>query len=298
MLSRILNSIPLHKKGLIYISFAALMWSTGGLFIKVLTLDAFQITFYRSAIAAVTIILISVSRKVNLKFEFDIISILCSLCYSFILILYVIAVKLTTVANAIFLQFTAPIYLLILEPIFLKTKFEKKNLYAIIICIFGMVLFFFGKLDLSSIEGNLFAIGSGISFAFFALFLKWKKQIHKSENTLVYIVAGNIFVCIFCFPVIADKLFIDFTQLSILLFMGIFQIGISYIIFNEGIKYISATESLIIAMLEAILSPIWVFFGVGEVPTAYSIAGALIILFAIIWRNIFLMPDEKVEMID
>ncbi len=298
MLAKLINSIPLHKKGLIYISIAALFWSTGGLFIRVLTLDALQITFYRSAIAAATIAVISVSRSISLKFEFDRISVLCSLSFSLILILFVSAVKLTTVANAIFLQFTAPIYLLILEPVFLKTGFNKKNLYAVIVCICGMVLFFFGKLELSNITGNLLAIGSGVSFAFFVLFLKWKKQLHKSENTLVYIVVGNIFVCIFCFPAVAGNLAINFTQLLILLYMGIFQIGISYIIFNEGVKYVSATESLIIAMLETILSPIWVFLGVGEIPTVYSIIGAAIIMAAIVWRNVFITPGEKTEIIE
>ncbi|MEO8209630.1 MAG: DMT family transporter [bacterium] len=298
MFRKIINSIPVHKKGLIYISFCALLWSSGGLFIKVLTLDAFQISFYRSAIAALTIFIISVTRKISLKFEFDIISILCSLTYALILILFVVATKLTTAANAIFLQFTAPIYLLILEPIFLKTKFEKKNLIALIFCFFGMTLFFFGKLDLSSIRGNLFAIGSGICFALFSLFLKWKKQIHKTESTIIYIVTGNILVCLFCFPVIYDKLVVDSTQLLILLYMGIFQIGISYIIFNEGIKYISATESMIIAMLEAILNPIWVYLGVGEVPTIYSIIGSVIIILAIVWRNFFVKPKEKIVMVE
>jgi len=266
------------------------------LFIKVLTLDAFQIAFYRSGIAALTILVISLVKKKNLKFDFDIISILCSVSYSLILILFVIATKLTTAANAIFLQFTAPIYLVVLEPIFLKTKFEKKNLIALIFCIMGMLLFFFGRLDFTSIQGNLLAIGSGMSFALFSLFLKWKKQLHKNENTIVYIVAGNILVCIFCLPAVYDNLAVDAVQLGILLFMGIFQIGISYMIFNEGIKYISATESMIIAMLEAILNPIWVFIGIGEAPTIYSVIGSAVILLAIVWRNFF--AKEKIEMVD
>jgi len=295
VLSRIIESIPLHKKGLIYISFSALLWSSGGLFIKVIELDAFKISFYRSGIAALTILIICLYKKINLRFEFDIISVLCSLSYAFILILFVIATKLTTAANAIFLQFTAPIYLLVLEPIFLKTKFEKRNLIALVFCFAGMILFFFGKLDMSNIQGNLLAIGSGICFALFSLFLKWKKKIHKTESTIIYIITGNILVCLFCLPVIYDKLQIEINQAVILLFMGVFQIGISYIIFNEGIKYISATESMIIAMLEAILNPIWVYIGVSEVPSVYSIAGSVIILGAIIWRNFFFNTSEKIK---
>ncbi len=98
---------------------------------------------------------------------------------------------MTTAANAIFLQFTAPIYLVILEPIFLKTKFESKNLITVVICIFGMVLFFFGRLELGNIYGNLIAIGSGICFAMYSLLLKYKKIRKDSDNTLQSAVLGN-----------------------------------------------------------------------------------------------------------
>lgn len=277
---------------------AALLWSSGGLFIRILTLDAFQISFYRSLIAAITIIVITSTRKQKLSFQFDLISVLCSLSYSLILILFVVAAKLTTIANAIFLQFTAPIYLLFLEPVFLRTKFEKKNLIALIFCLAGMVLFFFGKLELSGYLGNIIAIGSGICFALFTLFLKWKRQLHNRDETLVYILVGNFLVCLFCLPLIWNNFSFDLTQGFVLLYMGIFQIGISYIIFNEGVKYISATESMIIAMLEAILSPIWVFIGVGEAPSVYAIIGSVIILLTIVWRNLVLKPGEKLEMVD
>ena len=155
-----------------------------------------------------------------------------------------------------------------------------------IFCLAGMVLFFFGKLELSGYLGNILAIGSGICFALFTLFLKWKRQLHNRDETLVYILVGNFLVCLFCLPLIWNNFSFDLTQGFVLLYMGIFQIGISYIIFNEGVKYISATESMIIAMLEAILSPIWVFIGVGEAPSVYAIIGSVIILLTIVWRSL------------
>ena len=294
----LISKIPDHRRGLIYISFCALLWSSGGLFIKVLTLDAFQISFYRSLIAAITIFGITKIRGKSLKFEIDRISVLCSISYAFILVLFVSATKLTTAANAIFLQFTAPLYLLLIEPIFLKTKFEKRNLIALVFCFLGMIMFFFGKLDFSGIQGNLLAICSGICFALFSLFLKWKKQLHKSESTISIIIVGNLLVCLICLPFVYDKLLVNSTQLVILLFMGVFQLGISYLIFNEGLKYVSATESMIIAMLEAVLNPIWVFMGVGEVPTTYSIIGSIIILLAVLWRTLSVKPDDKLRIVD
>ena len=284
-LSKLLNKIPAHRKGLIYISFTAFLWSSSGLFIKVLNINAFQISFFRSAIAALTIFFVTILRKKKVKFEFDTVSNLSAFFYAGILILFVIATKMTTAANAIFLQFTAPIYLVILEPIFLKTKFESKNLITIIICIFGMVLFFFGRLELGNIYGNLLAICSGICFAMFSLLLKYKKIRKNSNNTIQSAIMGNVLVAVITFFLVFPSFSLSMSEALILIYMGVIQIGISYIIFNEGIKYVSATESMIIATLEAIFNPIWVFAGIGEAPSVYAIIGGLIIFSAIIWRN-------------
>lgn len=284
-LSKLLAKIPSHRKGLIYISLTAFLWSTSGFFIKYLTISAFHIMFYRSAVAAITVLVITLFQKEKVKFQFDIITNLTSLFYAGILILFVTATKMTTAANAIFLQFTAPMYLVVLEPLVLKTKFESKNVITILICIFGMVLFFFGKLELGNIYGNLIAIGAGLSFALFSLLTKYKKVKQNSDNTLISVIMGNAFVAVFAFFFIYPDFALTFAQGSILLYMGVVQIGISYMIFNIGIKYVSATESMIIAMLEAIFNPIWVFIGIGETPSVYSLIGGVIIFGAIIWRS-------------
>ncbi len=278
-------NIPAHRKGLLYISFTAFLWSTSGFFIKYLTINAYQISFFRSLIAALTVFFITMARKKKLKFEFDKVSNFAAIFYAGILILFVLATKMTTAANAIFLQFTAPMYLVVLEPLFLKTKFNSRNVVTIIICIFGMMLFFFGKLELGNIYGNLLAIASGMCFAMFSLLLKYKKVKHKNDNTLNNVIMGNVLVAVIAFFVVFPDFKLDLTQSLILLYMGAIQIGVSYIIFNEGIKYVSATESMIIATLEAIFNPIWVFVGIGEMPSIYSIFGGLIIFAAIIWRN-------------
>ena len=284
-MNSLLSKIPNHRKGLIYISFTAFLWSTSGFFIKYLTINAFQISFFRSLIAALTVFFITMARKKKLKFEFDKVSNFAAIFYAGILILFVLATKMTTAANAIFLQFTAPMYLVVLEPLLLKTKFDSKNVVTIIICIFGMMLFFFGKLELGNIYGNLLAIASGMCFAMFSLLLKYKKVKHKNDNTLNNVIMGNVLVAVIAFFVVFPDFTLALTQSLILLYMGARQIGVSYIIFNEGIKYVSATESMIIATLEAIFNPIWVFVGIGEMPSIYSIFGGLIIFAAIIWRN-------------
>lgn len=279
------TGIPAHRKGLIYISFTAFLWSTSGFFIKYLSISAYQISFYRSLVAAITIFVISSARKQRPKFTFDKVSNLAAIFYAGILILFVLATKMTTAANAIFLQFTAPIYLVVMEPLVLKTKFEPKDIITILICIGGMILFFFGKLEIGNIYGNLLAIVSGMCFAMFSLLLKYKRVKQNSENTLNNSIMGNVLVAVIAFFIVFPDFSLSMQEALILLYMGAVQIGVSYIIFNEGIKYVSATESMIIATLEAMFNPIWVFIGIGEAPSVYSIAGGIIIFGAIIWRN-------------
>ncbi|MCE1165979.1 MAG: DMT family transporter [Bacteroidetes bacterium] len=281
----IVSKIPHHRKGLFLISLTAFLWSSSGLFIKILTVNAYVISFYRSLIAAITLLVIIFTRKNKTKFEFDGLTVLASVFYAGILIFFVIANKMTTSANAIFLQFTAPIYLLFLEPLFLKTKFRRKDLITVLICVAGMFLFFAGRLEMGNIYGNFVAIAAGICFAMFSLLLKWKKNL-GGENTILSIIFGNLLVAVICLPIMYSDISITPMQFYILLYMGVVQIGISYFIFNIGIKYVSATESMIIGMLEAVFNPVWVFLGVGEAPSVQALIGGVIIFGGIIWHNV------------
>lgn len=285
MLKELKARIPEHRRGLIYISITAFLWSTSGLFIKILSTGPYQIAMYRSLIAAITVFFLVLIKDKKVKIDTDIISVLSWFSYAGILIFFVVANRLTKAANVIFLQFTAPIYLLFLEPLFLKVKFRLKNLITIVITITGMSLFFFGQLEPGDLIGNILGITAGICFAFFSLFVKWKKQLHKSENTISSIIVGNFLVFLICFPIVINELGLSLTDLIILIYMGAIQIGISYTIFNAGLKYVSATESIIIATMEAVFNPIWVFFGVGEVPSVFAIAGSIVIMSAILIHN-------------
>src|ERR1035437_1208859 len=141
-----------------YVVFAVLLWSTGGLFIKLSTLDAYQVTFFRSLLAGITVLI--VTRKRGLRINgFGIIA---SVIYATLLFLFVWATKHTTAANAIFLQYTAPIYILILAPFVIGEKFHFRDLITIVFCIGGMSLFFVGKLEISDYQGNIAALFSGI----------------------------------------------------------------------------------------------------------------------------------------
>ncbi len=267
-----------HTKGLLYAFIAAVLWSTGGVFIKLISLNSFQLSFFRSGIAALTILIIF--RKNAVIFNKQ--TIINGVFYSGILILFVLAAKTTTVANAIFLQYTAPVFVFIFEPIILKTKFEKVNLAAILICVIGMVLFFAGDLNPGDIEGNIYAILSGIAFA--AFLIGMKKNEPKYQFASVFY--GNLFISIICaFSVfsISNLLTSDIIMFT---YMGMFQIGIAYVVFNFGLKRVDAVEASLISMIEPILNPVWTYLGYGEIPSNWAIVGGVIILIGLGYKTV------------
>src|ERR1700704_6026371 len=150
---------------------AAVLWSTGGLFIKWTSLNGLELSFGRSLLAAITVAIFT--RREG--FGLNRVTALASVLYAVLLLLFVLATKQTTAANAIFLQYTAPVYLLLLEPIVYKEKFRSRDLVTVAVCIAGMTLFFVGKLRPQDVSGNLLALGSGLCFALYVLLLRHAK---------------------------------------------------------------------------------------------------------------------------
>lgn len=267
-----------HQKGLLYVALAALLWSSGGLLIKLITFNAMQISFFRCAFAALTFLIVFKSQILKA----NVFTLVNSCFYAFVLILYVLAMKNTTAANAIFLQSTAPIYVLIFEPIISKTKYEKINILSVAVVFIGMILFFVGKISADHLAGNIFALLAGIFFA--ALFLGLKKN--KPEYQLSSIFYGNIIVAVVCLPFLSGIENISFSNLWMVVFLGVFQIALAYTLFSFGLRKILAVEASIISLIEPVLNPIWVFIGYGEIPSIMAIIGGIIILNAIAVRTL------------
>ncbi len=278
-----MQNISEHQKGILYVFTAALLWSSGGLFIKLISLSAMQLSFFRCSIAAITFALIF-RKQILLMNKLSLVN---SIIYAIVLITFVIATKTTTAANAIFLQATAPIYVLIFEPLINKTKYERINIITVGVCVIGMILFFVGKLEPGHLEGNLVALISGITFA--ALFLGMKKNDQKYQQSSIF--WGNILVSLICIPFLSSLEMITFSDLWMVSFLGVFQIALAYAFFASGLKRILAVEASIISMVEPVLNPVWVLIGYGELPSSYSILGGSIIIFAIVMRTLFSGSD-------
>jgi drug/metabolite transporter (DMT)-like permease len=281
------------RKGSLLILTAALLWSTGGLFIKSISMDAFGVSFWRSSFAVLTLYLVYNRSQHKIAHHedeswFNSHTLLAALSYSALLILFVVATKLTTSANAIFLQFTAPIYVLFLEPLLTRTKIKRDDIITVCIAIAAMALFFIGKFDTRSVWGNIAALTSGIFFAGYALMLKHDRASEATRWRIVIVGHVIIMIAMVVYSVITGQSIMpnNANDLLMVAFLGIVQIGIAYSLFTFGLSHVRALDALLLSMLEPVLNPVWVFLGLGERPSIYAIMGGAIILALVALRAI------------
>jgi drug/metabolite transporter, DME family len=258
---------------------AAILWSTGGLFIKATELSAFELSFGRSLLAAITIAILTRGEG----FGINKITAITSVLYAALLILFVTATKLTTAANAIFLQYTAPVYVLILEPLFYKEKFRLRDLSTVAACLVGMSLFFVGKLRPDDVSGNLFALASGVCFALFFLLMRHSKA--RDVNRASATIYGNLLSCVICAPAFlgAIRRGISPVDFACIAYLGIVQLGLAYLLFTSAMaRGVRSIDASIIGYIEPVLNPIWVFLFIGERPSGWALVGGGIIIASVI----------------
>lgn len=265
---------------------AAILWSTGGIFIKLLPQDAFTILFYRSFYAGLIFLLIF-GKKL---FVFNKLSIISSLFYAPLLIAFVTSTKLTTAANAIFLQYTAPAFVLLLEPYFIRTKLKKINIFTVIVCFMGMGLFFIEQL---SSPDNWLGIWLALLSGVILTGLLITQKMNKPEYQPGAVFLGNMLVCLITLPWFITSPSPTITENTYLMILGFGQLGLGFALFLYGQKHLPAIESALIAMLEPLLNPVWVFIGYGEHPGNWAIAGGLIILLTLVFRLYWIEFREK-----
>jgi drug/metabolite transporter, DME family len=258
---------------------AAILWSTGGLFIKATHLSAFELSFGRSLLGAITIAIFT--RREG--FGINRISAITSVLYAALLILFVLATKLTTAANAIFLQYTAPVYVLLLEPVFYKEKFRGRDFVTVAACLVGMSLFFVGKLRPQDVSGNLLALASGVCFALFFLLLRHSKA--RNVNRASSAIYGNLISVIICAPAFfgAARRGISAPDFACIAYLGIVQIGFAYLLFTLAMaRGVRSLDAGIIGYVEPVLNPVWVFLFIGERPSGWAIVGGAIIIASVV----------------
>jgi drug/metabolite transporter (DMT)-like permease len=194
----------------------------------------------------------------------------------------VLATKETTAANAIFLQYTAPLYVLVLEPIFYKEKFRQRDLITVIFCVVGMSLFFVGKLRPQDVTGNLLALASGVCFAFYFLLLRHASA--RDVNRASSVIYGNLLVVLIAASAGLKVLpSISLHDALSVVYLGVVQIGVAYTLFTLGMaRGIRSLDAGIVGYIEPVLNPVWVFLVIGERPSKWALIGGAIIVGAVV----------------
>ncbi len=263
--------------GITFLLLAAIFWSLGGLLVKSVSWNPLAIAGVRSAFCAVTLIVLGR----NIRFTWSKWEIIGGISYATTVVFFVVATKMTTAANAIFLQYTAPIYVALLAPWILRERARSSDWITTIVALSGMSLFFFDKVDLTGTIGNVYGIGSGVSFALMTLSLRQQ----KNASPLASLIIGN------CLAAVVGLAFVR-TPLPqpgewlILAVLGVVQLGLPYFLLAYAIRHVTAMEACLIPMIEPILNPIWVLLLIGERPGPYAMLGGCVVLGAVATRTV------------
>ena len=268
-----MDTLSERRKAILYLALAAILWSTSGLFVKILDWQPVSILAGRSFFAAI-VFLIYLRR---LPTRFGLWQLLAALMFILTQFLFITSTKLTTAANAIFLQYTMPIYVVLLAYWFLGEKPSRTDWFSMLVIFIGLMLFFGDELSTDGFYGNLLAILSGVTGAIMMVSFRAQKNGNPAESNLIaFLVTAS-----FGFPFILKETWTVNSWL-ILAFLGIFQIGFAFIFFTKGIKHIPALEANLIGTLEPVLNPIWVFLFYGESMGKFALIGGLIVLSGVI----------------
>lgn len=276
-------------KAIFYLIIASVLWSTGGMLIKLVDWNPVAIAGTRSGVAALVMLLYV--RKP--KFTKSKAQIAGAFFYMMMVILFVVANKLTTAANVILLQYTAPIWVALLGAWVLKEKTRRVDWLAIAAVMGGMVLFFLGDLGGGALLGNLISIVSGVLLALTVIFLRLQKDGSQIEMTLL----GNILTFLVSIPFIMQSV-PDSRSIVGIILLGVFQLGISYTLFSIAVRHVTALEAILIPVIEPILNPVWVFLATGERPGGLALVGGLIVVLAVTLRSYYISTLGKVKEIE
>ena len=275
--------------GAVALVICAVLWSTGGIFIKNIEWNALAIAGIRSLISGSFMLL--VTRR---GFQFAVrgengrtdrfstfFFWIAALSYALTMILFVAANKLTTSANAILLQYTCPIYIILLAPVLTGEKNRASDYITVLGVMLGIVLFFADGLESGNQLGNILAALSGLTYALATIFMRRCKGNSGGAMALSHLITALV-----CLPFVIQSGAPSAKSCFFLLLVGTVSIGIPSILYTIGIKKVRALTASFITMLEPLLNPVWVILFAGEVPSFKTILGGVLILGFIMVRSV------------
>ncbi len=281
-----MNNKNTKVSAIILLAVTATMWSLGGLFIKSINAHPLAIAGTRSAISCIIMLIYAKKPKFNWSFA----QIAAGVAYASMVITFVFSTKLTTAANAILLEYTAPIFVALLSAWIIKEKPKTIDWVTIAVVFGGMVLFFLDSIDTKGLVGNIFGLLSGISYALFTVFMRMQKNGSPIESVII----GNAMTAIIGLPFLFMAV-PDTKGWLFIVVLGVVQLGIPYILYSKAIKNATALEASLITIIEPILNPIWVGLIIGEIPGMLSILGGVIVITTVAIRCVIVSSSKSLK---
>jgi len=270
---------PAHRKSVGLLLITALGWSLGGVLMKLVDWPPLAVGGGRGLVAAVFLLLFA-GR--GLRFTWSPLQLVTALAYTGCTVLFAAATKLTTAANAILLQYTAPVWVALFGAWLLQEHATRADWLTMIAAFGGMAVFLYDGLRLNDLAGILLAIASGVSFAMMIVLLR--KQ--RAVSTIEPVILGNILGFFIGLPSICAAPWPGPGSLVALLVLGVFQLAIPYLLYSRAIRHVTALEAVLIPVIEPILNPVWVMLVIGERPSPLALLGGTIVLGAVTWRAV------------
>jgi len=259
---------------------AAFCWSIGGLCFKFIPWNAVSIIGLRALLGALVYAVFRKGFKVKLTRG----NILAGMFLSFTTILFVFSNQLTTAAAAVMLQFTSPIFILIVEFVIFKKKPRLSEALAVTVTILGMLLFFAGDLGTGRTLGNIIGVTSGFTFGCMFICNKLPDTVPEQAVMLGFLI--NAIVCT-PFAFFDSNITANFVPWAFVILMGVVQVGLAYVFFTISIKRTPALLACLIVALEPILNPLWVALFTPERPGRFAIAGGVVIITTVVTYNMW-----------
>ena len=272
-------------RGRSFVFLAALLWSLGGVFIKFLDLHPLTIVFYRSFFASLAFLpfVRRTGRLVSVPIFVSVIS------YSAAITAFVAANKLTTAANAIVLQYTAPLFVFLYSRLVLSQRITKPYAIALAVSMAGVAVISFGTVGDPQMAGVLLALASGVFFAIYMVNLP-----NMNETSPVYLTWLNNFICaLILLLLVKSRLAVSMKEGFTLFIMGAVQLALPYYFFSKGVLTLSLQEAALIALIEPVLNPLWVALAIGEIPSLATLAGGGMILLGLSLRYLWPLLKES-----
>lgn len=274
-------------RGRLFILAAAILWSLAGVFIKFLDVPPLTIVFYRSFFAF--LVFTAFVRRAEWQINGPVL--ISVLTYTAAISSFVSANKLTTAANAIVLQYTAPIFVFLFSRWVLGEKISRANGFALLAGMIGVGVISLDSAGKPEMAGVLLALVSGVLFAAYMINLRRTQQVNPIYLTWI----NNAFCALALLFVVSSQLALTLNQLVVLIVMGAVQLGLPYFLFSKGLQSVSLQEASLIALIEPVLNPIWVVLTVGEIPSAATLSGGIMILVGLGVRYVWPLLKKPAE---